>query len=400
MEVEEIDDCWKDERTITNNSVLPFCSKNSLEKMETEEITDNNKAVVVATPPTKKEVELVIKPGVAKILAAFGVKKKEKPKEEFQHSAKKDAFLLDACSQGSIDLVRNLITLNGCSPNLKDGTGKSLVQLAMEGGHEHIVLYLFIEQKALLPVAVGLRTNIGRMGSTTSLKLPKLHPSTALSSNSSSSNSESNNAEGDIFHISLLRTAVIKTSDKEKGFQLACEAISHSSNATISALLLAEMYSEIAKKQPTHRHVLEANSEILQKVSCTFLDFAKPEHVVEVLGGRDPSFGGESPLTVAIRSHNSLFISHPLVQDFVQQIWKGEDPLRVSFDDSGGGNNGGNVFWDFVMKPKDFFKSPRGHFFLHIYMYLIFIGEFFFLHYNLRIFLSRRTKLLSIFWSG
>ena len=157
--------------------------------------------------------------------------------------------------------------------------------------------------------------------------------------------------------------AVLKNNDKEKGFQLVCEAISHSHNATISALLFAEMYGEIAKKQPTHRLALEANKEILQKVACTFLDFAKAEHVVQVLGGMDPSYGNLSPINVAIRSHNSLFISHPLVQDFVQQIWKGEDPLRVTFESSEGGGEEehDNMLWDFVLKPKDFFKSPRGH---------------------------------------
>jgi hypothetical protein len=33
-----------------------------------------------------------------------------------------------------------------------------------------------------------------------------------------------------------------------------------------------------------------------------------------------------------------------------------------------------SIFWDFIKKPKKFFGSPRGHFFLHIYTYLIFIA--------------------------
>ena len=213
------------------------------------------------------------KPGVARILAAFGVKKSKPQTTAHTHSAKKDVFLIDACQQGSLDLAKKLIIENGCSPNLKNSEGKSLIQLAMEGGHEDIVLYLFIEQKALLPTAKGYFLRSGGNVNTLKVKKSKLHPVLE--------------EEGDIFHIQLMYNAVIKNNDKEKGFQLVCEAISHSCNATISALLFAEMYGEIAKKQPTHRHVLEANKDILQKVAYAFLDVAKPDHVVEVLGGKE-----------------------------------------------------------------------------------------------------------------
>ena len=73
------------------------------------------------------------------------------------HSAKKDAFLIDAASRGSLDLVRKFITEDGCSPNLKSPEGKSILQLALEGGHDEVVMYLFLEHKALVVPARGLR---------------------------------------------------------------------------------------------------------------------------------------------------------------------------------------------------------------------------------------------------
>ena len=76
-----------------------------------------------------------------------------------------------------------------------------------------------------------------------------------------------------------------------------------------------------------------------------------------------------SPIKVAIRSHNSHFISHPLVQEYVEQIWKGDDPLQSHF----GEEEDRYMAWDFVLQPKKFFGSPRGHFFLYIYTYIIFI---------------------------
>jgi len=94
--------------------------------------------------------------------------------------------------------------------------------------------------------------------------------------------------------------------------------------------------------------------------------------VMSILGGTDPSYGNVSPIQVAIRSHNSHFISHPLVQDYVRYIWKGDDPLQQQFVQAGA--EGQSDIWDFVLKPKKWFGSPRGLFFLNIYTYLIFIA--------------------------
>lgn len=99
------------------------------------------------------------------------------------------------------------------------------------------------------------------------------------------------------------------------------------------------------------------------------LDSVREEDVMHVLGGTDPAYGKESPISVAIRSHNSHFISHPLTQDYVGQIWKGDDPLQSHF----GEDEERYMAWDFVQMPKKFFGSPRGHFFLYIYTYIMFI---------------------------
>jgi hypothetical protein len=81
--------------------------------------------------------------GVGKAMKAFKKKvgggKKDNGADN-AHSAKKDAFLIDACAQGSLNLVIKFITENGCSPNLKGPDGKSLVQIALEGGHEEVVM--------------------------------------------------------------------------------------------------------------------------------------------------------------------------------------------------------------------------------------------------------------------
>lgn len=63
-------------------------------------------------------------------------------------------------------------------------------------------------------------------------------------------------------------------------------------------------------------------------------------------------------------------MSHPHVQDLVGKVWIGDDPLRTNYDQQDTKKSTG---WDFVLMPKQFLSSPRGHFFLHIYTYLIFI---------------------------
>ena len=284
--------------------------------------------------------------GMSKALKAFKKPGKAK-KEEEKHSAKKDAFLIDAATQGSLNLVVKFISESGCSPDLLSAEGKCLIQLALEGGHEAVVMYLFLECHARVVYAAGL----GLKG-----------------------------VQGfDCLHISLIRQCVVKTSDREKGFQVACEALAHSSNPTLSSLLLAEMYGEVAKIQPTHKNTLNGNKDILEKMAFQLLDDAKEIDVMQILGGCDPSFGNVSPLQVAIRAHNSLFVSHPLVQDFVAHVWKGEDPLQQRFASGGvegegsGSSKRAELVWDFVERPKLWFGSPRGHFFLHIYTYLMFI---------------------------
>ena len=62
---------------------------------------------------------------------------------------------------------------------------------------------------------------------------------------------------------------------------MACEALAHSSNPVLSALLLAEMYGEVAKSQPTHRHTLLHNKDIIGKLAFTMLDSAREEEVRE-----------------------------------------------------------------------------------------------------------------------
>ena len=214
------------------------------------------------------------------------------------HSAKKDAFLIDAASRGSLDLVRKFITEDGCSPNLKSPEGKSILQLALEGGHDEVVMYLFLEHKALVVPARGLRVI---------------------------------EDSPDCLHISLLKSCVEKSTDRDKAFQVACEALAHSSNMVLSALLLAEMYGEVARHQPTHRHTLENNCQIMGRLAFTMLDNTREEDVMHILGGTDPAYGNVSPIIVAIRSHNSHFMSHPLTQDYVGQVWKGDDPLQSHF---------------------------------------------------------------------
>ncbi|GMH56808.1 hypothetical protein TrST_g14066 [Triparma strigata] len=275
--------------------------------------------------------------GVSKALKMFkGMGKKNK--DANKNSQKKNAFLIDAASRGSLDLVQKFITENECSPNLKDSEGKSLIQLALEGGHDSVVMYLFLEHNARVVPAKGIR-NIKE------------------------------DEEPDCLHISLLRQCVEKSTDRDKGFQVACESMAHSSNPVLTGLLLAEMYKEVAKLQPTHKHTLLHNCDIIGKVAFTMLDSVREEDVMQVLGGTDPAYGNESPIKVAIRSHNSHFISHPLVQEYVEQIWKGDDPLQSHF----GEEEDRYMAWDFVLQPKKFFGSPRGHFFLYIYTYIIFI---------------------------
>ena len=172
-------------------------------------------------------------------------------------------------------------------------------------------------------------------------------------------------------HISLIKQCVECSTDKDKGFQVACEVLAHSTNPILSALLLAEMYGEVSKTQPTHRHTLEGNKEIMEKMAFTMLDSTREEDVMEIIGGMDPNYGSVSHIQIAIRSHNSFFISHPFTQDYIAQIWTGDDPLMRAFLKDEKDNH---LAWDFILKPKQFFFSPRGHFFLHIYSYLIFIA--------------------------
>ena len=51
--------------------------------------------------------------------------------------------------------------------------------------------------------------------------------------------------KADSLHISLIKMCVMKTTDREKAFAVAMEALAHSTNQTLSALLLAEMYKEV-----------------------------------------------------------------------------------------------------------------------------------------------------------
>eukprot|EP00520_Triparma_pacifica_P005969 CAMPEP_0118653476 /NCGR_PEP_ID=MMETSP0785-20121206/11849_1 /TAXON_ID=91992 /ORGANISM="Bolidomonas pacifica, Strain CCMP 1866" /LENGTH=854 /DNA_ID=CAMNT_0006546017 /DNA_START=263 /DNA_END=2828 /DNA_ORIENTATION=- len=302
-----------------------------------QEISVNDSTAGVPIEKTKSQGGFAAMMGVSKAVKAFNKFKTKKPKVEV-HSAKKDAFLLDAVARGDLNLTKKFITESGCSPNLKNPEGKSLVQLALEGGHDSVVMYLFLEHKAVVTAAKGLHI--------------KEH-------------------SADCFHISLIKTCVEKTTDRDKAFQVACEALAHSSNPILSALLLAEMYGQVSRRQPTHRHTLDQNREIMEKMAIGMLDNTSEDDVMMIVGGEDPSFGKLSPITVAIRSHNSSFISHPFTQDYIAQIWKGDDPLQRAFLKD---EKSSSIFWDFIKKPKKFFGSPRGHFFLHIYTYLIFIG--------------------------
>ena len=249
-------------------------------------------------------------------------------------SAKKDAFLIDACSLGSLQLVRKFVEENGCSADLKCPAGKCLLQIALEGGHEEVVMYLLLEQDAVIQPAKNLDAAAAA------------HWGGSLGA--------------DCLHVSLVKACVEKTSDREKGFQVACEALAHSSNQTLTALLLAEMYGQVALAQPTHRHTLEGNRDIIQKVAFTLLDQSfETSDVMAVLGGTDPSFGNLSPITVAIRSHNSFFVSHPLVQDYVRYIWKGDDPLQSQFLELAAGGEE-SIVMDFVGRPKKVRRREGG----------------------------------------
>ena len=123
--------------------------------------------------------------GVSKAVKAFKFGKKKVEKKDV-HSAKKDAFLIDAVSSGDLSLVTKFITESGCSPNLRSPEGKCLVQLAIEGGHEAVVMSLFLDHSASLAPAKGLRNN-------------KDH-------------------HADCFHISLLKTCVEKSTDSDSSW--------------------------------------------------------------------------------------------------------------------------------------------------------------------------------------
>ena len=85
---------------------------------------------------------------------------------------------------------------------------------------------------------------------------------------------------------------------------------------------------------------------------------SRSPQVMHILGGTDPAYGNVSPIVVAIRSHNSHFISHPLTQDYVGQIWKGDDPLQSHFlTDAAKGER--SISWDFVQHPKKVRRSRR-----------------------------------------
>jgi len=186
----------------------------------------------------------------------------EEDAEKKNHSAKKDKFLIDACQQGSLSLVKKFIVDSGCSPNLMEG-GKALVQLALEGGHEAVVIYLMLECGAKVVNAKAVPNFKEKVDG----RLPNF------------------------FHINLIKQCVMNSTDREKGFAVAIESLAHSSNQTLSALLLAEMYKNVAKVQPTHRHTLNQNAEILENVAFTLLDQLKDDEVVMILGGLDPNFG-------------------------------------------------------------------------------------------------------------
>lgn len=53
--------------------------------------------------------------------------------------------------------------------------------------------------------------------------------------------------------------------------------MAHSSNPVLTGLLLAEMYKEVAKSQPTHKHTLLHNCDIIGKVAFTMLDSVREE---------------------------------------------------------------------------------------------------------------------------
>lgn len=95
---------------------------------------------------------------------------------------------------------------------------------------------------------------------------------------------------------------------------------------------------------------MTGNATVLENVAFTLLDQAAEEDVMQILAGLDPNYGNNSPLQVAIRSHNSHFVSHPHVQELVSKVWIGIDPLRQNFD--GSSDTKANIGWDFVLKPK------------------------------------------------
>ena len=146
---------------------------------------------------------------------------------------------------------------------LYEKEGKALVQLALEGGHEAVVIYLMLECGAKVVNAKAVPNFKEKVDG----RLPNF------------------------FHINLIKQCVMNSTDREKGFAVAIESLAHSSNQTLSALLLAEMYKNVAKVQPTHRHTLNQNAEILENVAFTLLDQLKDDEVVMILGGLDPNFG-------------------------------------------------------------------------------------------------------------
>ena len=120
--------------------------KLSIEEMEKIVETDpapassTNASSPKGEAPPGEDKSFAAMMGVSKAMKAFSKLGKKEKKNDNAPSAKKDSFLIDACAQGSLDLVIKFITENGCSPNLKSPEGKSLVQIALENGHEEVVM--------------------------------------------------------------------------------------------------------------------------------------------------------------------------------------------------------------------------------------------------------------------
>ena len=60
---------------------------------------------------------------------------------------KVEHHFIDACNKGSMDIIKYLITEQGCNPSLPDNEGDMAIHFACLGGHLNVVKYLVTELK-------------------------------------------------------------------------------------------------------------------------------------------------------------------------------------------------------------------------------------------------------------